>query len=188
MTTAPLDHRKIRVAPLSDPQALANFESGERDIDRGAVKCCEVLSTTRLKTFCAHYDNDSSACGFYALSMSAAETKYLGKSLADDADGRSYLPFIYLNYLGVRTELQNNKIGSLMLVDALKRAAIVGENVGVFGVALNALNDRVAGMYDRYGFRAHGDRKQPLMILPMQSVFDLFRRQAPSHAADERPA
>ncbi len=61
------------------------------------------------------------------------------------------------------------------MMSALEKCANTIRNIGVYGVALNALNDRSAGLYDRYGFREYGGKaKYPFMILPAQSVLDLF--------------
>lgn len=85
------------------------------------------------------------------------------------------MPFIYLHYFAVRKEFQGSKIGTMMLGDLLDRCASVVENVGVFGVALNALTPRAANLYYKYGFRQRNETKYPLMILPSQTLLDLIR-------------
>ena len=114
------------------------------------------------------------AYGFYSLGVSAADSKYMRMDLVTVGDERSYIPFLYLNYLAVRREFHGQKLGTLLLMNALTRCEQVARNVGVYGVALNALNDRAAGLYDRYGFRAYDKAKYPFMILPIQSLFDLM--------------
>lgn len=87
----------------------------------------------------------------------------------------SSVPFIYLHYFAVRKEFQGSKIGTMMLGNFLDRCASVVENVGLFGVALNALTPRAANLYYKYGFRQRNETKHPLMILPSQSLLDLTR-------------
>lgn len=63
----------------------------------------------------------------------------------------------------------------MLLVDALKRSNTVFENVAVFGVALRSLNDRTTALYERFGFGVAPDEgSNPLMILPIWTVVDLF--------------
>jgi GNAT superfamily N-acetyltransferase len=83
------------------------------------------------------------------------------------------VPFIYLNYLAVRKQHQSQKIGAMLLGNALERCAVFVRNVGIYGVALRAISERVVKMYSRYGFRQVDDKKYPFMILPAQSLIDL---------------
>ena len=175
MTTVPLDIRSVRIVPLSDHGWLAGFRSGGAEIDRNIDRCCERHVAYRARTFCAVVDGQQGASGFYTFGVSAHDSKYLDEELVKDNEGRSFVPFIYLNYLAVREQLQNQKIGTLLLEHALSRCAqVVREVGGIYGVALHALTDRAAGLYDRYGFREYGRRSRyPFMILPAKSLIDL---------------
>lgn len=158
MTTArpALDIQQVRICPLADRRALADFHSGESEIDRNIDKCCDWQDKHRVRMFSAMQGEWPEAYGFYALGISAADAKYLSGPSTDE---RPYIPFIYLNYLAVQAGFQGQKLGTLLLIDALKRCAEVARNVGLYGVALNALSDRAAGLYDRYGFRVYGKQR-----------------------------
>src|SRR6202000_1496914 len=130
-----LDIHQVRIGPLSDRRVLADFHSGEREIDRALEKCCDWQDKHRVRMFCAMVGEWPQAYGFYALGISAADSKYLGGEVLQGTDDRSYIPFIYLNYLAVQIEYQNQKLGTLLLIDALKRCANVAKNVGLYGVA-----------------------------------------------------
>lgn len=177
MTTAPqsVDIENLRISPLVDRKVLEDFDSGENEVDRNINKCCDWHVRYRNRVFCAFLTDQEVAVGYYCLGISATESKYLDETIVRSHDTFGYVPFIYLNYLAVRSEYQNNKIGTILLMNALERCALTIKNIGVYGVALHALNDRSAGLYDRYGFREYGDRKKyPFMVLPAQSVLDLF--------------
>lgn len=177
MTTAPqsVDIKNLRIEPLDDHEALKDFDSGENEIDRHIATCCDWHQKYRRRTFCAFLSDEKIAVGFYCLGISATESKYLDDEILRSSDGHAYVPFIYLNYLAVRSEYQNNKIGTILLLNALDRCAHTVKNIGIYGVSLNALTDRSAGLYDRYGFREYGGRnKYPFMVLPAQSLIDLF--------------
>lgn len=166
---------KIRIGPLADPTVLTGFECGAAEIDRKIGAACEAQSKHRVRIFVATAEGVSAAYGFYSLSISAAETKYLDAKLFQDHQDRAFLPFIYLNHIAVTQQWQGQKIGTGLLINALQRCEYVARNVGVYGVGLHAISTRVADLYDRYGFRATGGEKYPFMVLPVQSLFDLFR-------------
>ena len=85
------------------------------------------------------------------------------------------MPFIYLNYLGVRRDVQRQGISKILLGHALTRCALVARTVGSFGVALHALTPLAHDIYYNYNFRAvPGAGKMPFMVLPIKTLFDLI--------------
>lgn len=176
MTTAhrPVDPSTLRVEPLIDAIALEGFSCGEAEIDRNIPKCCEWHAIYSRRVFCAFLPDEKTACGFYCIGISASESKYLDQKLVRASGGKNYVPFIYLHYLAVSRDLQNNRVGTILLMHALARCSLVIKNIGIHGVALHALNDRAAGLYDRYGFREYSKSRYPFMVLPALSVLDLF--------------
>lgn len=182
MTTA-LPHPeigKLKFSHLSNRAAFRNFESGEREIDRNLDKCCDWHEKHRAKIFCARIDGVEEAYGFYCLAVSASDAKYMDEDIVRANDNRNFVPFICVNYFAVRREFQNNKIGTMLLGNMLSRCGYIVRNVGVFGIALNALTPRVLKLYNKYGFRQRSETKYPLMILPTQSLIDLTHAE---HAA-----
>lgn len=177
-TVAPtLDLTQLRIIPLPSNDALSDFRCGEPEIDRNLSKCCHWHACHRSRVYCAYLDGRPELYGFYCLGLhahSSAHTEGFFTRSSDDV--RNFIPFIYLNYLAVQREWQRGKIGTMLLLNALERCAIVIRNIGAYGVALNALSDGAAALYGRYGFRANDPSRQnyPLMVLPAQSVLDLF--------------
>jgi GNAT superfamily N-acetyltransferase len=179
MTTAApaLDIKRLRIVPLPSDTAFSDFRSGEDEIDRNLDKCCEWHRCHRSRIFCAYLTEEPDLYGFYCLGLHAHDSKAVDGFFTRSSDDiRNFVPFIYLNYLAVRRGWRRRKIGTVLLLNALERCAIVIRNIGAYGVALNALTDDSAALYDRYGFKARnpGSRKAPLMVLPAQSVLDLF--------------
>lgn len=177
MTTArpTIDLRSLRIELLRDRRLLDNFDSGEPEVDRNIEKCCDWHDQYRNRTFCAFLPDIDAAVGFYCIGISANESKYLTHETFRFWRQQAYIPFIYLNYLAVQKQFQQCGIGTILLMNALGKAEYAVQNIGIYGVALHALNDRSASLYDRYGFREYGGRsKYPFMILPAQSVLDLF--------------
>lgn len=185
MTTArqTVDIEGYRIEPLSARQDLDGFSCGEHEVDRNISKCCDWHEAYSRRVFCGYLKDETEVSGFYCISIQAPESKNLGSSIFGLPIKTNYIPFVYLNYIGVKAGLQNNGIGTILLMNALSRSAYVIRNIGVFGVCLHALNDRAAGLYDRYGFREHGGRNKPFMILPAKSVLELIPPTAPTPTA-----
>jgi GNAT superfamily N-acetyltransferase len=177
-TAAPaLDITRLKIVPLPSDTAFSDFRSGEAEIDRNLPKCCEWQRTHRARVYCAYLADAPELYGFYCLGLHAHDSKSVAGFFTRSSDDvRNFVPFLYINYLAVRLGWRRQKIGTVLLLNALERCALVVRNIGAYGIALNALNDDAAALYDKYGFRAKnpGSHKTPLMVLPAQSVLDLF--------------
>jgi GNAT superfamily N-acetyltransferase len=64
------------------------------------------------------------------------------------------VPGIRLGRLAVGRSVQGQGLGELLLMDAIKRARLVLEHVGVHAVFVDAKDARAAAFYRKYGFRA----------------------------------
>lgn len=99
--------------------------------------------------------------GYYTISTSAVRFENLPDS--------RYLPryplsAILIGKLAAGTETQNQGLGTALLFDALKRAAAVAEEIGVFLVEIKALNERAKNFYIRFGFMEMLDEPMKLYI------------------------
>lgn len=72
-----------------------------------------------------------------------------------------------------RRRLQNTigvpSLGELLLIDALKRATQVSEQLGICAVEVRALNDSARTFYLKYGFTSLVDDEMHL-YLPMKTI------------------
>ena len=113
------------------------------------------------------------ALGFYCLSFSSEDANKIAAPYREFYK-TSGIPLIYLTYIAVVSPLQDQGLGTFMLIDALRRAHEVARHVAFYGVALRSLNDRTTALYERFGFGKVDEEQYPLMILPVWSLFDLF--------------
>ena len=172
-----IDITALRITPLANSGALRDFSCGEPEIDQNLAKCGEWHSCHRSRVYCASLLGRNEIYGFYCLGLHAHRSEEIGEAFERSSDDvRSYVPFIYINYLAVRAGFHRQKIGQVLLLNALGHCASVIRRVGSYGVALTALNGNAAALYDKYGFRCpvRNPPKYPLMVLPAQSVLDLF--------------
>jgi hypothetical protein len=87
---------------------------------------------------------------------------------------RHFLPFILI-ILESNGAASAKKIGSTLLIHALRIGYEVNKVVPLYAVALRSLNDDTTRLYAKYGFvKLPNSGNPPLMVLPIWSVIDLF--------------
>jgi GNAT superfamily N-acetyltransferase len=122
------------------------------------------------------------------VSLTGIEAKGLGSDIADHVRHSGTIPFVYIDYLAVQAEFQNEKLGTRLFLNALERCEAVAHHVAFYGVALHSLTTRTTQLYAKYGFKERGKSRYleyPLMVLPVQTlILDMRRlREAMSAAA-----
>ncbi|MFL5787086.1 MAG: GNAT family N-acetyltransferase, partial [Flavisolibacter sp.] len=118
-------------------------------------------------------DNDNRVKGYYTLSSSSIEKKWLPETIAKKLPP-SYqdLPVILLGRLAIASNYQGQRQGELLLLDALKRAFKSSKFVGSMAVVVDPLDEEAVKFYLRYGFILISDSGK--MFLPMDTIAALF--------------
>jgi ribosomal protein S18 acetylase RimI-like enzyme len=158
---------------MQDGHKLAGFKCGDRGLDQFInKKATKYHQRNRVKVFCAHERERQLVFGLYTLTMRIEETNKLLPAERDQVSDRHF-PAIYIGALAVSAACQKNKLGTILLMNALQRSYYVAQNVAVFGVALRSLNERTTKFYERFGFGTREDGGTPLMVLPIWSLIEL---------------
>lgn len=89
----------------------------------------------------------SQVIGYYALSMTSLAPEELPRKVA-----LKKVPALLLGKFAVDQRHQGQKIGVRLLMDAQNSALLVSRQVGVYALVVDALNDRAAAFYRKYGF------------------------------------
>ena len=95
-------------------------------------------------------DAPAAILGYYAFSAASVPIVSLPKEIAVKMPRYRNVPAILLGRLAVALSMQNRRIGSLLLFDALKRACAGEIAWAVFLV--EAKNERAAAFYEKFGF------------------------------------
>ncbi len=171
-----LDIRDVNICSVTATAGFSKFVCGISEIDEWSrTKAADRDRRNRSRVFCAVIDGDPSVLGFYSLSLRASDPKHVAAEIVRDYNEAGFVPLVYIDYLAVQRELQGQKLGTLLLMDALRRCREILRNTGCAGVALNALTPQATTWYERFGFRQRqkGVTQFPLMVLPAQSLLDL---------------
>lgn len=135
--------------------------------DRAAFSCGEPALDDFLKTKAAQQQSrrlsrtfvltDSAepgqVIGYYSLSNSQIAREQLSASEAK-ALPRHPIPAVMLARLAVGQPQQGKRYGHWLLMDAIKRCALVGQQSGVYALLVEAKGEEVKHFYERFGFVA----------------------------------
>ena len=114
--------------------------------------------------------------GYYAINAHAIEADALPVKFTRNAPRHGGVGAAYVSMFGVDKSVQGQGLGTLLIADALKRIALVSDELGIFAVVLDVLADdgaaaieRRQAFYRRLGFVALPS--QPLrMFLPVATI------------------
>ena len=147
----------------------AQFDSGVPSLNDWLQKLAGQHERRDLaRTYVAVLPNDKRVLGYYAL----ANHRVSYEALPDDeAKGlpRIDVQVILLARLAVDQSAQGQGLGEFLLIDALRRAAQIAEEVGVRAVEVDAIVGSAKNFYMKYGFVPLLDDPRHL-FLPMQVI------------------
>jgi GNAT superfamily N-acetyltransferase len=112
--------------------------------------------------------------GYYTLSNSSIPLERVPDIFTKQLP-ESYraIPTTLLGRLAVDTKYQNQGIGKILLIDALKRCYLLSKNIGSFAVIVDPLDKEAESFYAKYGFIKLPDSVK--MFLPMKTITHLFK-------------
>ncbi len=169
-----LDLKQFTISPLGNEHKLPGFSCGDSGLDTFInKKATKYHNRNRVKVFCTHERDKSLVHGLYTLTMRIEETNKLTLNEQDQISDKHF-PAIYIGALAVSTLCQSNKLGTILLMNALQRSYYIAQNVAVFAVALRSLNERTTKFYERYGFGKREDGVTPLIVLPIWTLNELI--------------
>lgn len=120
------------------------------------------------RTYVAARPSQVRVLGYYA--MSAHQVSYEALP-GDQAKGlpRIDVPVVLLGRLAVDSTAQGEGLGSLLLIDALRRAQHISNEVGIRAVEVDAVDEPARRFYLKHGFASLADDANHL-FLPMQVI------------------
>jgi len=120
---------------------------------KGIAKTWVVLSPSEA----------SEVVGYYSISMAELKRESLPTQLIKGLP-RYPIPVMRIGKLAVTETMQGKRLGETLLVDAFAKAIRLSEDIGVFGVTVDALNNAAQSFYLKYGFIPLEDNKFSLFI------------------------
>lgn len=102
--------------------------------------------------------------GFYAMSPHAIDASSLDPELAKRLPRTDRISSFYLAMIAAHVDVQDKGVGGYLLADALKRCMALADQVGGRFVVLDAINDRAASLYARFGFTPLSSQPERMVV------------------------
>lgn len=156
----------LRILPLDNAHDRKSFRCGEPSLDEYLHRYAGRDIRRRInRVFVAvPADEPHQIAAFYSLSAGSLDAKAM-----PDADRRRLprypLAVALVGRLAVATSQQGQGIGAIVLADALSRVAAASVAMAVYAVVVDALDERVADFYRKFGFIALPSRRNTLFLL-----------------------
>ena len=106
--------------------------------------------------------------GFYTLSATGINFSSLPEGWQKKLP-RYPIPMARIGRLAVDKSAQNQGLGKHLLMDALYRCVALAENIGIFGVLVDAKHDQAKQFYSKYGF-CNLTHSPLTLILPLSHI------------------
>lgn len=164
------DSQNLVIAPLNPTHDRTGFECGVDALDRYLKRQAKQDSKRRIaRVFVATKpDNPSSVIGYYTLSTLSIELNQLPEKLAWKLP-RHQVPAALIGRLAVSKAAQGQGIGKMLLADAIKRTLAVGDQIAIYAMVVDVIDDSVKGFYEQFGFTQLSD-DSPRLFLPLKSI------------------
>ncbi|MGD9283027.1 MAG: GNAT family N-acetyltransferase [Desulfobacterales bacterium] len=164
------DSQNLVIAPLNPTHDRTGFECGVDALDRYLKRQAKQDSKRRIaRVFVATKpDNPSSVIGYYTLSTLSIELNQLPEKLTRKLP-RHQVPAALIGRLAVSKAAQGQGIGKMLLADAIKRTLAVGDQIAIYAMVVDVIDDSVKGFYEQFGFTQLSD-DSPRLFLPLKSI------------------
>ena len=155
------------ILPLAGSHDRQAFDCGRAELNDWLRTVARQHQDKGLsRTFVAILeDQPSDICAYYALTLTEVDTVSLSPARRKKLP--RMVPGVRLGRLAVAQRHQGKRLGELMLMDSVERVRHITEHAGVVGLFVDAIDERAAQFYARYGFEAFAD--EPLkLFLPVR--------------------
>ncbi len=152
----------MQVLPLTGNHDREGFDCGRQELNDWLRRVAHQHQDKGLsKTFVATAEEmPDRICGYFALTLAELENRHLPQAWRKKLPRR--IPGVRLGRLAVERKFQDKGLGKLLLVDALGRARRIYKEAGGIGLFVDAIDEKAAVYYQRFGFSASPDN--PLLL------------------------
>jgi GNAT superfamily N-acetyltransferase len=137
--------------PLRRSHQRRAFDCGHSEVNDWLHTKALQHQDKRLSATRVLLDRDNAIAGFYTLATGQVDFGDLPSDLARKLPRRA-LPVAILAWLGVSVTSQGQKLGDLLLAQALRDCYEAGQTFAFVAVILDCVDDRAKAFYERWDF------------------------------------
>jgi GNAT superfamily N-acetyltransferase len=164
--------RNLVIVPLNAAHNRAGFHGNVEALDQYIQKHAGQDVRRRInRVFVAVLPaNSEEMTGYYTLSSLSIGLEHLPQKLTRKLP-KHPVPAALIGRLAVSHNAQGWGIGKMLLVDAIKRTLSVSDQIAIYAMVVDAINDNARGFYEQFGFIRLSDNSSRL-FLPLKSFED----------------
>jgi GNAT superfamily N-acetyltransferase len=150
----PADWQIERLAKRHD---RATFNCGRPILDDWLkLRVSQFEKRDLARTYVAVRAGETQVLGYYAISNHRVTFEMLPAELAKGLPPID-IPVVLLGRLAVDQSVHRQGLGELLLVDALRRAQHIADQIGVRAVEVDAIDEDARDFYTKFGFVSLAD-------------------------------
>ena len=157
------------VQPLRPDHDRSAFACGQDPLDDFLkARAGQYARRDLARTYVAVRVDEVEVLGYYSLAAGGIDLGQLPAALAKKLP-RHPIPAILLARLAVDSTVQGQGLGGFILKDALIRCYRLADQIGIFAVVVDAIDEAAVSFYGRFGFTPlTGDPRR--LCLPIDSI------------------
>jgi len=164
------DYQNLVIEPLNLTHDRTSFQCGVEALDSYFKKQAKQDIKRRIsRVFVATKpDNPKVVIGYYTLSTLSIELNQLPERLARKLP-KHPVPAALIGRLAICNTAQGQGVGELLLADAIKRTLAVSNQIAIYTMVVDAINDNAKGFYEQFGVTRLSD-DSPRLFLSLKSI------------------
>lgn len=165
------DYSSLFVSALGSDHERSSFRCGTLSLDDYLHKQASQDVKRRIsRVFVATTPaNPHVIVGYYTLSTLSIELGQLPRELARKLP-RHPVPAALLGRLAVDQRAQGYGIGKMLLVNAIQRTLAISDEIAIYAMIVDALDERARSFYVQFGFSQLDSEDHRRLFLPLKSV------------------
>ena len=164
------------IEPLGSHHDRAAFVCGKPPLETYFSRQARQEMERRVSvTYVLSGAEPADVAGYYTLAATSVLLNDLPTDVARRLPRYPAVPATLLGRLAIATKYQGQRLGELLLMDALRRSWDNSRSIGSTAVITDAKDDEAQRFYEKYNFRSFGGMPRRL-FLPMATVEQLFAR------------
>lgn len=158
------------VEPLSKQHDKSSFSCGVQALDAYLkTQAGQDAKKQVASPFILLDTKQRKVAGYYTLSMNAIIVQGLPEKITKKLPRYPHLPAVLMGRLAIDETYKGRKLGSFLLIDALKRAYAISASIAATFFVVDAKDEQAKGFYQHFGFVALKDDTRRL-YLPMKTI------------------
>ncbi|MGO8968845.1 MAG: GNAT family N-acetyltransferase [Myxococcaceae bacterium] len=155
----------IHIEQLQKQHDRRTFSCGEPSLDDWFRNRARQDTKRDLAQVFVAVDDELGLVGFYSLSAFALQVDELPEDLGNKLPRYGAIPAALIGRLARDLRSRGQRVGDILLADAINRVLAARESLGVYAIVVDALNTTARHFYASFGFTPLPTRPDRLFLL-----------------------